>query len=184
MNLSAPFIRRPVMTTLLMLAIFIAGIIAFKKLPVSDLPNIDYPTISVSAFYSGAAPETMVRLITTPIEKELINVGGVKEICSITSRGSTEITLNFDLDKNLDEATREVQIALNRAESRLPSDMEQKPSYQKQSSNNEPIVYLVLTSQTASVAEMREYGEKYIEPRLSRIEGVAIIETFGSPHAV
>lgn len=184
MNLSAPFIRRPVMTTLLMLAIFVSGLIAFKKLPVSDLPNIDYPKILVSAYYSGAAPETMVKLVTTPLEKELINVGGVKEISSITSRGSTEITLDFDLDKNLDEATREVQVALNRAEGLLPSDMEQKPSYQKQSSNNEPIMYFVLTSNSASVAEMREYGEKYIEPRLTRIEGVAGIETFGAPRAI
>lgn len=184
MNLSAPFIRRPVMTTLLMLAILTAGIIAFKKLPVSDLPNIDYPKVLVSAYYSGAGPETMVKLVTTPLEKELINVQGVKEISSITSRGSTEITLDFDLDKNLDEATREVQVAINRAEDRLPSDMEQKPTYHKQSSNNEPIMYLVLTSPSASVAEMREYGEKFIEPRLSRVEGVASVETFGSPRAI
>lgn len=184
MNLSAPFIRRPVMTTLLMLAIFVAGIIAFKKLPVSDLPNISYPKITVSAAYSGAAAETMVKLVTTPLEKELINVSGIKEISSTTSRGSTEITLDFDLDKNLDIAITEVQAALNRANDKLPMDMEQKPSYQKQSSKNEPIMYLVLTSRSASVAEMREYGEKYIDPRLSRIEGVASIETFGAPHAI
>lgn len=184
MNLSAPFIRRPVMTTLLMLAIFVAGMIAFKRLPVSDLPNIDYPKILVSASYTGAASEAMVKLVTTPLEKELMSVSGVKEISSSTTRNSTEIVLDFDLDKNLDEATREVQIALNRAESKLPADMEQKPSYQKQSSNNEPIMYFVLTSDSASVAEMREYGEKYIEPRLSRIEGVAGIDTFGAPHAI
>lgn len=184
MNVSALFIRRPVMTTLLMLAIFVAGVISFKKLPVSDLPNIDYPKISISANYTGAAAETMVKLVTMPLEKELINVSGVKEISSTTSRGSTEITLDFDLDKNLDEATREVQVALNRAEGRLPPDMEQKPSYQKQSSGNEPIMYFVLTSHSMSVAEMREYGEKHIEPRLSRIEGVASIDTFGAPHAI
>lgn len=184
MNLSAPFIRRPVMTTLLMLAILVAGAIAFKKLPVSDLPNIEHPKILVSAVYSGAAAETMAKLVTTPLEKELINVGGIKELSSITSRGSTAITLEFNLDKNLDEAMREVQVSLTRAGGRLPVDMEQKPSYQKQSSKNEPIIYLVLTSDSASVAEMREYGEKYIEPRLSRIEGVASVETFGAPHAI
>lgn len=184
MNLSALFIRRPVMTTLLMLAILTAGIMAFKKLPVSDLPNIDFPKISVTATYAGASAETMVTLVTIPLEKELINVSGVKEISSTTTRGYTEIFLDFDLDKNLDEATREVQTALNRAENRLPSDIKEKPSYQKQSSNNEPIMYLVLTSHSASVAEMREYGDKYIGPRLSRIEGVASIETFGSPHAI
>lgn len=184
MNLSAPFIRRPVMTTLLMLAILIAGFMAFRKLPVSDLPNIEHPKIAVTAAYTGAAPETMVKLVTMPLEKELINVGGVKEISSSTTRGSTEIILDFDLDKNLDEASREVQAALNRAEGMLPTDMDQKPSYHKQAANNEHIMYLVLTSSTASVAELREYADVYIEPRLSRIEGVATVDTFGAPYAV
>lgn len=184
MNLSAPFIRRPVMTTLLMLAILIAGCIAFTRLPVSDLPNIEHPKISVFAFYSGAASETMAKLVTMPLEKELINVRGVKEITSSTVRGSTEIVLDFDLNKNLDEAARDVQAAINRAEARLPADMDQKPSYSKMAASNEPIMYMLLTSPTASVAELREYGDLYVEPRLSRIEGVANIDTFGAPYAV
>lgn len=184
MNLSAPFIRRPVMTTLLMLAILISGFTAFRKLPISDLPNIEHPKIAISAFYTGAASETMVKLVTMPLEKELINVAGVKEISSSTTRSSAEIILDFDLDKNLDEAAREVQAALNRAEGLLPSDMEQKPSYHKQASNNEPIMYLIMTSSSASVAELREYSDVYVEPRLSRIEGVANVDTFGAPYAV
>lgn len=184
MNLSAPFIRRPVMTTLLMLAILIAGLTAFHRLPVSDLPNIEHPKISVIASYSGASSETMVKLVTMPLEKELINVSGIKEISSTTNRGSTDISLDFDLDKNLEDAARDVQAALNRAEGSLPSDMQQKPSYFKQAANNEPIMYLVMTSASASIAEMREYADLYVEPRLSRIEGVANVDTYGSPYAV
>lgn len=184
MNLSAPFIRRPVMTTFLMLAILIAGIMAFRKLPVSDLPNIEHPIIGVSASYPGATPETMVKVVTIPLEKELMNVSGVKEISSTTSRGETSIELNFDLNKNLDEAAREVQTALNRAEGRLPSDMEERPSYFKRQANQEHIMYLVLTSQSASVSELRDYSDLYIEPRLARIEGVAQVDTFGAPYAV
>lgn len=184
MNLSAPFIRRPVMTTFIMLAIIIAGVMSFKKLPVSDLPNVEHPKIGVSASYVGATSETMVKMVTIPLEKELINVSGVKEITSTTSRGITSIELNFDLDKNLDEAAREVQTALNRAEGSLPSDMDERPSYHKQESNSEHIMYLNLMSSSASIAEMREYSDVYIEPRLARIEGVAKVDTFGAPFAV
>lgn len=184
MNISEPFIRRPVMTTFIMMAIFIAGMMALQKLPVSDLPNIEHPKIGVSASYKGATPETMVKMITMPLEKELVNVNGVKEISSTTSRGSTDITLDFDLSKNLDEATRDVQAAINRAEHKLPKDIESKPSYYKQEADQEHLIFLILTSQSASISELREYSDSYIEPRLARIEGVSRISTFGAPYAV
>src|SRR5262245_58913083 len=139
MNLSAPFIKRPVMTTFVMLAILIAGLISFRKLPVSDLPNIEYPLIEVNAGYIGATPETMVNLVTSELEKELINVKGVREISSTSTKGSTHISLEFDFNKNMDEAARDVQAAINRADPALPRDMDHRPSYHRQEASNEHI---------------------------------------------
>lgn len=184
MNLSAPFIRRPVMTTYIMIALLIAGYLAFNKLPVSDLPNIQRPEIGVTASYTGATPETMVKLVTQPLEKELINVGGVKEISSVSSQGGTHIDLKFDYDKNMSDAAREIQAALNRAQGSLPSDLDERPSYRTEAAQHDHIMYLLLTSGTMSVAELREYSDAYITPRLTRIEGVAEVETFGPPFAV
>lgn len=184
MNLSAPFIRRPVMTTFLMLALLIGGLFAFNRLSVSDLPNIEYPTIRVSARYPGAAAKTMVNLITIPLEKELSHVKGLKEIQSTSGRGSADISLEFEFNKNLEEASREIQAALNRAERRLPRDMEQKPSYYRQEAGQDHILFLVLTSATASIAEMHDYAELYIERRLARIEGIAHVELFGAPYSL
>lgn len=184
MNFSALFIRRPVMTTFIMIAITIAGVISYRKLSVSDLPNIEQPKLNVLANYPGAIPETMVKMVTIPLEKELINVSGVKEISSTTSRGSTNLVLDFALDKNMDEAARDVQAALNRAEAFLPSDMENKPLYRKQEANQEHMMFLILTSSSASVSELREYTDNYIEPRLSRVEGVSRVDTFGAPYAI
>jgi HAE1 family hydrophobic/amphiphilic exporter-1 len=184
MNLSAPFIRRPVMTTLVMLSLFIAGMVAFSRLPVSDLPSIERPQIEVHASYAGASPESMVRMVTMPLEKELLNVSGVKEVSSTTLRGATYIGLQFDLDKDLDKAAQDVQTALRRADGSLPTDLDQRPTYSKQAGNREHILFLVMTSPSATVADLRELGDLYVEPRLSRIEGVATVEAFGPPHAI
>ncbi len=140
MNLSAPFIRRPVMTTFVMLAILIAGYMAFRSLPVSDLPTIDKPHMGVKAFYTGATPDTMVDLVTIPLEKELMNIHGLKEISSNTTRGQTTIDLTFDFGKNLDEAAREIQESLNRVQGYLPHDMEHKPYYYKNVAHSEHIM--------------------------------------------
>lgn len=172
------------MTTFIMIAIVILGFLAFKNLPVSDLPNIEHPKIAVQAQYSGATPETMVKMVTIPLEKELINVSGLKEISSTTTRGSTDITLDFGLEKNLDEASREVQAAITRAEDKLPRDMERRPTYHRHEASKEHIIYLTLTSPSASITQLREYSDLYIEPRLSRLEGVAGVDTFGAPYAV
>ena len=184
MNLSAPFIRRPVMTTFVMLAILIAGYMAFRSLPVSDLPTIDKPHMGVKAFYTGATPDTMVDLVTIPLEKELMNIHGLKEISSNTTRGQTTIDLTFDFGKNLDEAAREIQESLNRVQGYLPHDMEHKPYYYKNEAHSEHIMYLVLTSAASSIAELRDYSDVYIQQRLARIEGVSSVDTFGSPYAV
>lgn len=184
MNLSAPFIKRPVMTTFVMLAILIIGLLAFKKLPVSDLPNIEHPSISVHAAYVGATPDTIVNQITIPLEKELMNVKGVKEISSKSSRGSSSIDMEFDFNKNMDEAARDVQAALNRVEGELPHDLDHRPSYQRKEANQEHIMYLVLTSPTSSISELRDFSDVYIQPRLARIEGVASVDTFGTPFSI
>ena len=184
MNLSSPFIKRPVMTTFIMLAILIAGLIAFKKLPVSDLPNVEQPAINVTAHYKGATPETVVNLVTIPLEKVLSNITGLKNISSVSSRGHSSIVLDFDFDKNMDEAARQVQTALNNAEHDLPRDMEKKPSYSREEASSTHIMFFVLTSPTMSVAEMRELADLYITPELSRIEGVAQVDTFGDPYEI
>lgn len=184
MNLSAPFILRPVMTTLVMLALFVAGMLAFFQLPVSDMPTIDRPEIEVQAFYTGASPEVMVKLVTAPLEKELINIPGLKELSSRTSRGATHITMRFDYSRDLDKAAQEVQTALNRADGQLPGDLDRRPSYNKQSGGQGHIQFLVMTSPSTDITTLREYGDAYVEPRLARIEGVANVEAFGAPFAI
>lgn len=184
MNLSSPFILRPVMTTFVMIMIVITGWLAFSKLPVSDLPSIERPHIQVQAGYSGASPETMLNQVTIPLEKELTHVKGVQEISSKSSSGSSSISLNFDLSKNMDEAIRDVQSALNRAESVLPRDMDVRPTYHLEEASQEPISYILLTSDGAGMGELRDYADAYIVPRLSRIEGVSNVMIFGSEKSV
>lgn len=179
LNLSAPFILRPVMTTFVMLTIIIAGTAAYMTLPVTDLPTVQHPHIEVTASYSGAAPETILNRVTIPIEKELTHVKGVKEMTSNSSPGYSKISLSFDLSKNIDEAARDVQAALNRAERSLPNDMTSRPSYSLQEDGQEPIIYLLLTSDSISMSELRRYADTYVVPRLNKIEGVAQVRIFG-----
>ena len=179
MNLSAPFITRPVMTTFIMLSIVVAGWLAYLKLPVSDLPPIELPFIQVTAGYTGANPETVLHQLTIPLEKELTHVKGVKEVISTSSPGMSTISLTFDADQDMNEAAADVQAALNRGSTGLPREVDPRPSYQRLQSGQEPIMYLVLTSDTASVGELRGYADSFIIPRLSRIEGIAQVMAFG-----
>lgn len=184
MNLSAPFIKRPVMTTFLILALIISGLMAYSKLPVSDLPTIERPHIQVTAGYTGASPETMLNLVTVPLEKELIQVKGLQEIASKSSQGYTSISLSFDLEKNMDQAIRDVQSALNRAEGRLPREVDPKPAYHLQEDSQEPIMYILLTSENASAKDLQNYADAYILPRLNRIPGVANVMLFGTKNSI
>lgn len=179
MNLSAPFINRPVMTTFVMLTIVIAGWISFVKLPVSDLPTIERPHIEVRTGYTGASAETVLNQVTIPLEKELTHVKGVQEISSKSSTGWSSIDLEFDLSKNMDEAIRDVQSAINKAAHRLPKDVDELPTYRLQQDSQDPIMYLVLTSENSNMNELNMYVDAYIIPRLSRIEGVSQVKTFG-----
>lgn len=184
MNLSAPFITRPVMTTFVMLTILLAGWFSFVKLPVTDLPSIEHPNIQVKAGYLGASSDAVLNQVTIPLEKELTHVKGVEEMKSTSSPGMSSISLKFDLSKNMDEAIRDVQSALNRAQTHLPKDLDPRPSYELQEDSQEPIMWFLLTSDESSVGELRNYADAYILPRLNRVEGVTQIQVFGDSKAI
>ncbi len=184
MNLSEPFIKRPVMTTLVMMAILFLGFLAFRKLPVTDLPNVDYPIITIQASYTGASPEVMAQTVAVPLEKELININGLKHLSSQSSRGFTWLNLQFELDRDINEVAQDVQAALKKAESALPPDLDRSPTYHKANEHQESIIYLVLTSSTAPLSELYDYAHARIESRVARIEGVGKVQVHGSPYAV
>src|ERR1700676_3296101 len=146
MNISEPFIRRPIATTLLTVAIALAGAIAFRLLPVSPLPQVDFPTISVGAGLPGASPETMASSVATPLERQFGRIAGVTEMTSTSSLGSTSITLQFDLDRNIDAAGRDVQAAINASAGQLPSDLPSLPTYRKTDPTETPILILAMYS--------------------------------------
>src|ERR1700704_2742043 len=153
-NLSAPFIDRPVATTLLTIGLALAGAAAFRLLPVSPLPQVDYPTISVQASLPGASPETMAATVATPLERSLGRIADITEMTSSSSLGSTRITLQFDLNRNIDGAARDVQAAINAARSLLPSGLPSNPTYRKVNPADAPIMLLAMTSDTRSPGDM------------------------------
>ena len=184
MNLSEPFIKRPVMTTIVMVTILLVGILSFFKLPVTDLPNVEYPILTVEASYSGASPDVMARVVTTPLEKELVSLTGIKKIMSHTSRGFTHLFLQFELSHDLNEAVQDVQVALKRAEAHLPKDMDQSPTFHKANAHGESIIYLWLTSPYATTSELYEAAHTRLEQRIARMENVGKVNVYGSPYAV
>ena len=184
MNLSSPFIRRPVMTIFVMLTIVVAGGIAFFKLPVSDLPTIEYPHIQVSTVYSGASSESVLNQVTIPLEKELTHVKGVQEMTSTSSPGFSLISLSFDLSRDMQEAIREVQTALTRADPDLPKELDSRPSYGLQQNSQSPIMWILLTSDHSSVGELRSYADAHILPHLNRLEEVAQVKVFGTKKSI
>jgi hydrophobic/amphiphilic exporter-1 (mainly G- bacteria), HAE1 family len=184
MNLSAPFIKRPVMTTFVMLTIVLAGWFAFVKLPVNDLPVMERPNIKVKAGYIGASSDTMLNLVTIPLEKELTHVKGIHEMRSTSSPGYTSISLDFDLSKDMDEAIRDVQSALNRAAGHLPYNLDPRPAYELEENSQEPIMWFLITSDELSVGDMRSYADSYVLPRLNRLEGVAQVKVYGAQKSI
>jgi HAE1 family hydrophobic/amphiphilic exporter-1 len=180
MNLAEPFIRRPVMTTLLSLAIIIFGLTAYRELPVSDLPNVDFPTILVSATLPGASPETMASSIATPLERQFSTIAGIAQMTSSSTMGQTNITLEFDLTRNLDAAAQDVQSKIAAAQSQLPRGMPSPPSYEKVNPADKAILYIALTSSTLPLSAVDEYAETNLAERISMISGVAEVEVYGS----
>jgi HAE1 family hydrophobic/amphiphilic exporter-1 len=179
MNVSAPWIRRPVMTTLVMVGLLLFGLVAYRDLPVSDLPSVDYPTISVSASLTGASPETMASSVATPMERQFSTIAGLSAMTSSSTQGSTQITLQFDLNRNIDAAAADVQAALSLVQRRLPQGMD-PPTQRKSDPSAGSIILFALTSPTLPLSTIDEYGQTLIAQRLSTIAGVAQVQVFGS----
>ena len=180
MNISHGFIRRPVATTLVMVAILAFGWVSRGQLPVSDLPNVDFPTLQVSAALPGASPETMAASVATPLEKEFGTIAGLDSMSSSSSQGNTQITLQFVLDRNIDAAAQDVQSAISRAARNLPTTMPTPPSFQKVNPADQPILYLALTSATLAMYDLDEYAENMLAQRISQVSGVAQVQIYGS----
>ncbi len=172
MSLSTPFIHRPIATLLLTLGLVLAGTVAFFLLPVAPLPQVDYPTISVSASLPGASPDTMAATVATPLERALGAIAGVNEITSSSSQGSTRVTLQFDLSRDIDGAARDVQAAINAARTLLPSGMPSNPTYRKVNPADAPIMILALTSGALTRGQMYDAASTVLAQKLSQVEGV------------
>jgi len=180
MNLSAPFVARPVATTLLAIGVVLAGAVAFTQLPVSPLPQVDYPTISVQAQLPGASPDTMASTVATPLERSLGRIAGVTEITSSSSLGSSRITLQFDLSRDINDAATEVQSAINAARSQLPSGMPNNPTYRKVNPADAPIMVMTLTSDQLTRGQMYDWASTVIAQKLSQVRGVGQVTVGGS----
>ena len=185
MSLSSPFVHRPVGTTLLTIAITLAGAIGYLLLPVSPLPQIDFPTLSVTAVLPGASPETMASAVATPLERQFGRIAGIAEMTSASSLGSTSITMQFDLDRDINAASRDVQAAINAARGQLPASLPSNPSYRKMNPADAPIMMLAITSDTFTKPQMYDAASTILQQRLSQVPGVGQVSVGGgSPPAV
>src|SRR5438105_6210824 len=174
------FIKRPVMTTLVMMAILLFGAMGYRMLPVSDLPNVDFPTILVSASLPGATPDTMASAVAMPLEKQFSTIAGVDSMTSSSTQGFTQITLQFNLSRNLDAAAQDVQSMIAKAARDLPQNLPSPPSYQKVNPADAPILYLSLSSPTLRLSDVDEYAETLIAQRISMVSGVAQVSVYGA----
>jgi len=179
-NVAELFIRRPVMTTLCSLAIVLFGVMAYRLLPVNDLPNVDFPTIVVNASLPGANPDTIASSIATPLEKQFTTIAGLDSMTSTSIQGTTSITLQFSLSRNIDAAAQDVQSSITATLSQLPPGMPSPPTFRKVNPADEPILYLSLSSTTMPISQVDEYAETYLGERISMVSGVAQVEVYGS----
>ena len=179
MNFSELFIRRPVTTVLVMAGILFFGITAYRRLPVSDLPTVDYPTLTVNASLPGASPETMASAVATPLEKQFSTIAGIDNMTSTSSLGQTQIVIQFALDRNIDAAAQDVQAAIAQTARQLPQGMI-PPSYQKTNPADAPILTLALTSDQVPLSTLDEFGETTLAQRLSMVGGVAQVLVYGA----
>src|SRR5450755_377641 len=180
MNISEPFIRKPVATTLLLVAITLAGAAAYRLLPVSPLPQVDFPTINVRASLPGASPEIMASSVATPLERQFGHIAAVTEMTSSSSLGSTNITLQFDLNRDIDAAARDVQAAINAARGNLPTNLPNNPSYRKVNPADSPNFMLALTSSTLPKVQMYDAASTIMAQKLSQVSGVGQVIVGGS----
>ena len=181
MNLSGPFVRRPVATVLLTIGLVLAGVAAFFVLPVSPLPQVDFPTIAVTAGLPGGSPETMATSVATPLERRLGVIAGVNEMTSTSGNGSTRVTLQFDLSRKIDAAAREVQASINASRADLPATLRSNPTYRKMNPSDAPVVILALTSNTRKPGQIYEEVANLVQQKLAQVPGVgdeAYVEDF------
>jgi HAE1 family hydrophobic/amphiphilic exporter-1 len=179
MNLAELFIRRPVMTTLVMLGFLLFGLLAYHALPVSDLPNVDYPTIQVQASLPGASPETMASSVATPLERQFSTIAGLDSMTSTNTLGGTQIVLQFNLSRDIDAAAQDVQSMIAKAQRQLPPDMPSPPSYQKVNPADQPILYMAVYSEELPLSTVNEYADTLMAQRISMISGVAQVSVYG-----
>src|SRR5437588_4465133 len=179
MSISSPFIHRPVATTLLTIALALAGSIAYGLLPVSPLPQVEFPTISVSARLPGASPETMASAVATPLERQFGRIAGVTEMTSTSNLGATSVVLQFDLSRDIDAAARDVQAAINAARSQLPANLPNNPTYRKVNPADAPILILALTSDTIDKGKMYDAASSILQQKLAQTEGVGQVSVGG-----
>ena len=180
MNIAQIFIRRPVMTTLVMSAILLFGVVAFRLLPVNDLPTVDFPVISVNASLPGASPEIMASSVATPLEQQFTTIAGLSSMTSTNVLGNTRITLQFDLDRNIDAAAQDVNSMISKTIHQLPANLPAPPSYQKVNPSAAPILFLSMNSPTLTTSAVDDYAESVVSPRISMLSGVAQVNVFGA----
>ncbi len=180
MNFSRPFIERPIGTTLLAIGLFLLGVVAYVNLPVASLPSVEFPTIRVNASLPGADPETMAARVAAPLERRLGEIAGVNEMTSVNSLGSSRISIQFDLTRNIDGAAQDVQAAINAAAADLPADMPTLPSFRKSNPSASPILILALTSKTIPASDIYDAADTVIAQRISQVEGVAEVTVAGA----
>jgi HAE1 family hydrophobic/amphiphilic exporter-1 len=184
MNLSEPFIRKPVMTAVLTVSVIVFGVLSYLRLPVNDLPVVDYPVISVQANYPGASPDTVANNIATPLERQFMQINGLELVTSQSTQGHVSFTLQFALDKSIDAAATDVQTAISQATGSLPTDLPSPPTYSKTNPNDQPILYIALTSDSVTGGRLYDYASTQVGQRISILPGVSSVNVFGTKSAV
>src|SRR5207249_556808 len=184
MNLSEPFIRRPVMTAVLTVSVILFGVLSYRGLPVNDLPAVDYPVIQVQADYPGASPETVANNIATPLERQFMQINGLELVTSKSTQGHTSMTLQFALSKSIDGAATDVQTAITQATGSLPADLPSPPTFSKTNPNDQAILYLAVTSDSVTKGKVYDYASTQIGQRISILPGVSRVDVYGSKSAV
>ncbi len=184
MSLSEPFIRRPVMTAVLTVSAILFGALAYRQLPVNDLPAVDYPVIQVQVDYPGASPDTMANNVATPLERQFMQISGLELVTSKSSQGHTDLTLQFDLGKSIDAAATDVQTAITQASGNLPTDLPSPPTFSKTNPNDQPIMYIALTTDSLTQGQVYDYASTQVGQRISILPGVSRVNVFGTKSAV
>ena len=184
MNLSEPFIRRPVMTAVLTVSVILFGVMSYFQLPVNDLPAVDYPVIQVTVGYPGASPDTIANNIATPLERQFMQINGLEVVTSTSTQGVASLTLQFSLDKNIDAAATDVQTAISQATGSLPADLPSPPTYSKTNPNDQPIMYIAMVSNSVTTGQLYDYASTQVGQRLSILPGVSQVNVFGTKSAI